>query len=335
MILNEITQIAVEEKTSSELNRVKLFEQSIKNNREDINKLNDRIVDAFNSLGGISKQGDKIHEMIEEKEIRDEVEKIMSKMVTECSILEAKEESLDKIKSLSYRMDESNTKQESHIEEIKSEINDMNNKNEEKIKILENNINKVITGSNINKSVSDMITNAEIDNLYEIVNTINKTKTESKIDDKFLEQVLKTVEDNNNVTKKTLADYSDIIDNKINKTLEKVKQDNIDMWTRSIALGQKMNSPEEITKLIKEIPPVIIPLDETLHKIMDLSFKHENPQPFIPDLYENEREIDEEYFGKIILEPKDKVNNNDKGKEDEKISNKSKNTKTSDKSKKK
>ena len=334
VILNEITQIAVEEKTTSELNKVKLFEQSINNNRHDINKLNDRIVDAFNSLGGISKQGDKIHEMIEEKEIRDEVEKIMAKMVTECSILDAKEESLEKIKSLSNRMEESNTRHESQLEEIKSEISDIGSKNEEKLKILENNINNTITGSNINKSVTDMITNAEIDNLYEIVNTINKTKTESKIDDKFLEKVLKSIEDNNDVTKKTLADYSDVIDNKVNKALEKVKQDNIDMWTNSITLGQKMNSPEEIKKIIKEIPPVIMPLDETLHKIMDLTFRHETPKPFIPDLYENEKEIDEKNYGKILLEPKDKENN-DKGKEDEKISNKSKNTKTSDKSKKK
>jgi len=60
IICNEITQLAVEEKINGELNRVKLFERSISNNREDIHKLNDRIVDAFNSLGGISEKGDKI-----------------------------------------------------------------------------------------------------------------------------------------------------------------------------------------------------------------------------------------------------------------------------------
>ena len=347
LIMNEITQLAVEEKINGELSRVKLFERSISNNREDINKLNDRIVDAFKSLGGISKQGDKINDMIKEKEMRDDVDNLMMKMLQECSILEAKEEAMDNINNLSKRMIENNDKQDNNIKEVKNDIIEINKKNDQKIKMLEENINSSITGSNINKSLSQMITNAEIDNLYEIINNINKNKSDSKIDDKVIEKILKQIEDNNDVTKKTLANYSDIIDNKVNKTLEKVKQDNIDMWINSISLGQKMNSPEEIKKLIKEIPPVIMPLDETLQKIMNLTFGHQNPQPFIPDLYENEKQIDEENYGKIILDNKDndkdkdkekepeKVKEKEKEKEPEKTSNKSKNTKNSNKSKNK
>ena len=347
LIMNEITQLAVEERMNGELSRVKLFERSISNNREDINKLNDRIVDAFKSLGGISKQGDKINDMIKEKEMRDDVDNLMMKMLQECSILEAKEEAMDNINNLSKRMIENNDKQDNNIKEVKNDIIEINKKNEQKIKMLEENINSSITGSNINKSLSQMITNAEIDNLYEIINNINKNKSDSKIDDKVIEKILKQIEDNNDVTKKTLANYSDIIDNKVNKTLEKVKQDNIDMWINSISLGQKMNSPEEIKKLIKEIPPVIMPLDETLQKIMNLTFGHQNPQPFIPDLYENEKQIDEENYGKIILDNKDndkdkdkekepeKVKEKEKEKEPEKTSNKSKNTKNSNKSKNK
>ena len=349
LIMNEITQLAVEEKINGELSRVKLFERSISNNREDINKLNDRIVDAFKSLGGISKQGDKINDMIKEKEMRDDVDNLMMKMLQECSILEVKEEAMDNINNLSKRMIENNDKQDNNIKEVKNDIIEINKKNDQKIKMLEENINSSITGSNINKSLSQMITNAEIDNLYEIINNINKNKSDSKIDDKVIEKILKQIEDNNDVTKKTLANYSDIIDNKVNKTLEKVKQDNIDMWINSISLGQKMNSPEEIKKLIKEIPPVIMPLDETLQKIMNLTFGHQNPQPFIPDLYENEKQIDEENYGKIILDNKDNDNDKDKEKEPEKVkekekekekepektSNKSKNTKNSNKSKNK
>ena len=318
LIMNEITQLAVEEKINGELNRVKLFERSISNNREDINKLNDRIVDAFKSLGGISKQGDKINDMIKEKEMRDDVDNLMMKMLQECSVLEAKEEAMNNINNLSKRMIENNDKQNSNIKEVKNDIIEINKKNDEKIKMLEENINSSITGSNINKSLTQMITNAEIDNLYEIINNINKNKSDSKIDDKVIEKILKQIEDNNDVTKKALANYSDIIDNKVNKTLEKVKQDNIDMWTNSISLGQKMNSPEEIKKLIKEIPPVIMPLDETLQKIMNLTFGYQNPQPFIPDLYENEKQIDEENYGKIILDNNDKDKDKDKKKEPEK-----------------
>ena len=231
-------------------------------------------------------------------------------------------------------MVENNDKQNSNIKEVKNDIIEINKKNEIKIKMLEKNINSSITGSNINKSLTQMFTIAEIDNLYETINNINKNKSDSKIDDKIIGKILKQIEVNNDVTKKTLANYSDIIDNKVNKTLEKVKQDNIDMWTNSISLGQKMNSPEEIKKLIKEIPP-IMPLDETLQKIMNLAFGYQNPQPFIPDLYENEKQIDEENYGKIILDNKDKDKDKKKEKkkkkekESEKTSNKSKNTKNS------
>ena len=352
-IINEMTQLAVEEKISSELNRVKLFERSISNNREDITKLNDRIVDAFNSLGGISKPGDKINDMIIEKEMRDDVDKLINKMLEECSILEAKEEANTNINNLSNRMYENIEKQEENVKKVENEMKDLNSKNEQKIKILEENINNSITGSNISKSVTQMITNAEIDNIYQVINNLNKTKTESKIDDEAIEKILKQIKENNDVTTKTLANYSDIIDNKVNKTLEKVKQDNIDMWINSISLGQKMNSPEEIQKLIKEIPPVVMPLDETLQKIMNLTFKYQNPKPFIPDLYENEKQIDEENFGKIsfgnendkdkkqeeqkpkeIAKEKEKEPEKNSKKESEKVSNKSKNTKSSKKSKK-
>ena len=343
IICNEITQLAVEEKINGELNRVKLFERSISNNREDIHKLNDRIVDAFNSLGGISEKGDKINDMIIEKEMRDDVEKVMMKMLEECSILAAREESNNQINNLSKRMHENDQKQENNVKNVKDEMVDLNNKNEQRIRKLEDDINNNITGSNINKSISQMITNAEIENIYNIINNLDKNRTESKIDDAVIEKIIKQIEDNNDVTKRTLANYSDIIDNKVNKSLEKVKQDNLDMWINSISLGQKMNSPDEIRKLIKEVPPVVMPLDETLQKIMDLNFKHQNPKPFIPDLYENENEIDEENYGKIIFKNKEKdekENNKEKEKEmqkqPEKTSNKSgksKNTKISNKSK--
>ena len=135
IILNEITQKAVEEKVTGELNRIKLFERSISNNREDINKLNDRIVDAFKSLGGISKQGDKINDMINEKEMRDDVEKLMMKMLQECSIMQAKEEMIYEINNLSNKIKQNNDKQENKIVEAKDDIsgiNDVINKNDEK-----------------------------------------------------------------------------------------------------------------------------------------------------------------------------------------------------------
>ena len=310
ILLNEMTQKVIEETILREISRIKLFEKSIKNNRTDINKLNDRIVDAFNSLGGISQQGTKINDMLREKEIRDEVEKMMAKMVDECVLTEVKEEANKKIKNLDEKYDNKFSEQENKNNDIKLNIAEFQKKNEILIKSVETRVNSSITNSNINNSVTQIITNTEIENIYDLINGLKSKKSESKNEDINLEKVFKIIEENNEATKKALANYTDIFDNKINKVLEKVKQDNIDMWENSVLLGQKINTPEEIRKLIQEVPPVISPIDETLQKIMDLNFKYPEPKPFIPDLYENENFINEQNYGKIVTNPIKEENNN-------------------------
>ena len=306
LLLNEITQKALEENILEEITKIKLYEKSIKNNRSDINKLNDRIVDAFKSLGGVSQQGTKMNDMLMEKEIRDDVEKMMSRMVEECVLAEAKEENSKKIKNLEDKIEKNNKIQEKKNLDIDSQMTKIQKNNENLVKNLENKINM----SNIDISVTQMITNTEIENIYNLINSIKKLKLEAKPEDINLDKVFKLIEENNEITKKALANYSDIIDNKVNNILEKIKKDNIDMWENSISLGQKINTPEEIKKLIQEVPPVISPLNETLQKIMDLNFKFPEPKPFIPDLYENEKIIDEQNYGKIMFNKKNEDDKN-------------------------
>ena len=324
IILNEITQKAIEESFFQEISKLKLFEKSITSNRDEIRKLNDRIVDAFKSLGGVSQQGTKINDMLIEKEIRDDVEKMMARMVEECVIAEAREESSKKIKYLEEKFDDKFAKQENKNDNIISNLTQIEKKGENMVKDLEKKINISLTYSNIDNSVTQMITNTEIENLYGLINNVNSVKFEAKIEDKNLEKVFKLIEDNNEVTKKALANYADVLDNKVNAILEKVKQDNINMWENSISLGQKVNTPEEIRKLIQEVPPVISPLDETLQKIMDLNFKHPEPMPFIPDLYENEKIIDEENYGKVVINQEEK--NDENKNENNNINNKKENS---------
>ena len=324
IILNEITQKAIEESFFQEISKLKLFEKSITSNRNEIRKLNDRIVDAFKSLGGVSQQGTKINDMLIEKEIRDDVEKMMARMVEECVIAEAREESSKKIKYLEEKFDDKFAKQENKNDNIISNLTQIEKKGENMVKDLEKKINISLTNSNIDNSVTQMITNTEIENLYGLINNVNSVKFEAKIEDKNLEKVFKLIEDNNEVTKKALANYADVLDNKVNAILEKIKQDNINMWENSISLGQKVNTPEEIRKLIQEVPPVISPLDETLQKIMDLNFKHPEPMPFIPDLYENEKIIDEENYGKVVINQEEK--NDENKNENNNINNKKENS---------
>ena len=305
ILLNEITSKAVEENMFQEITKIKLFEKSIINNRKEITKLNDRIVDAFKSLGGISQQGTKINDMLMEKEIRDDVDKLMSTMIEECILAEIKEENRKKLENLEDKFDRKWTKQEKTNNDLSSNLEQIDKKGELMIKDLENKMKSSLKNSNIDKSVTQMITNTEIENIYDIINGIKTVKVESNLEDKNIEKVFKLIEDNNEVTKKALANYSDVIENKTNKIMEKIKEDNINMWENSISLGQKINTPEEIKKLIQEVPPVIYPLDDTLQKIMDLNFKHPESKPFIPDLFENEKIIDEQNFGKIVKNQKE------------------------------
>ena len=351
ILMNEMTQKAIEENMYQEISKVKLFEKSIINNRNEIIKLNDRIVDAFKSLGGISQQGTKINDMLIEKEIRDDVDKMMARMVEECILAEIKEENAKKISNLEEKFDKQWTKQEKKNDDLSSNLQEIDKKGEIMVKDLENKIYSDLKRSNIDKSVTQMITNTDIDNIYELISGIKPVKVgASNIDDKNLDKVFKLIEDNNEVTKKALASYSDIIENKTNKIMEKIKEDNINMWENSISLGQKINTPEEIKNLIQEVHPVIYPLDDTLQKIMDLDFKHPESKPFIPDLFENEKIIDEQNYGKIVINQKENgkkeedvklnennnINNNKEN--NEKNSNgsiNSKNSKSSDAKKKK
>ena len=351
ILMNEMTQKAIEENMYQEISKVKLFEKNIINNRNEIIKLNDRIVDAFKSLGGISQQGTKINDMLIEKEIRDDVDKMMARMVEECILAEIKEENAKKISNLEEKFDKQWTKQEKKNDDLSSNLQEIDKKGEIMVKDLENKIYSDLKRSNIDKSVTQMITNTDIDNIYELISGIKPVKVgASNIDDKNLDKVFKLIEDNNEVTKKALASYSDIIENKTNKIMEKIKEDNINMWENSISLGQKINTPEEIKNLIQEVHPVIYPLDDTLQKIMDLDFKHPESKPFIPDLFENEKIIDEQNYGKIVINQKENgkkeedvklnennnINNNKEN--NEKNSNgsiNSKNSKSSDAKKKK
>ena len=276
LLLDEITQKAIEENLFQEISKLKLFEKSIRSNREEIRKLNDRIVDAFKSLGGISQQGTKINDMLVEKEIRDDVEKMMARMVEECVMAEAKEENNKKIKNLENKLKENLKQQEQKNSELQNIIEQTGKNGEILIKDLEKRINASLTNSNIDKSVAQMITNTDIENLYDIINNIKSIKSEAKLENQNLEQVFKLIEQNNEVTKKALANYTDILDNKVNNILEKLKQDNINMWENSISLGQKINAPEEIKKLIQEVPPVISPLDEIYRQQYNKKIKLES-----------------------------------------------------------
>ena len=92
----------------------------------------------------------------------------------------------------------------------------------------------------------------------------------------------------------SLSKYNETLEkteSKIEKALEKVKKDNVDMWTHSISIQNKITNPEEVRKIIQSIPPVIIDKELSLKKIYEL--EHEsNPKKNKPTLIKAKGKID-------------------------------------------
>ena len=124
-IIIQKEQTQLKEHVEVELNKIKSFENRIINNKTEINQLNDRIVGAFESLGGVSKPGESINDMMKDKQMKDDVEKVMVKMLNECSLLELKRASEEKINDLSHKLRDHEEKNEQIIKDLKTEKEQM------------------------------------------------------------------------------------------------------------------------------------------------------------------------------------------------------------------
>lgn len=90
------------------------------------------------------------------------------------------------------------------------------------------------------------------------------------------------------------ATYNDVVDNKIQNALEKIKQDNENMWLNAVEMTQKMNDPGEIRKIIKEVPPVVTPSVESKRRLMDVDYyENQSPKPRVPELEQQLKQIAE------------------------------------------
>ena len=135
--------------------------------------------------------------------------------------------------------------------------------------------------------MADLINSTESAKIYAILQEF-KEKEEERKKGKFsndeLEQLRLMVVEHNEATKKALAEYSDVIDNKVNQGLEEMKKHNLNLWTNTVSISNKLQQPEEIKRVINEIPSTVYPLSDTLKRVMDLGFNYENGSPFVPQV---------------------------------------------------
>ena len=68
----------------------------------------------------------------------------------------------------------------------------------------------------------------------------------------------------------------------------------MNMWINAVQLSQKATEPGEIRKIIKEIPPVIIPMSESLRRILDVDYTtNQMPKPLVPALQDEYKKAGE------------------------------------------
>jgi hypothetical protein len=299
-ILNEMIFKLEENDILNQISKLKgdtiFLGNNLKDNTKSINKIDNQISSIIKTLSESGGEMGNMKDIIKEKEQKEEIEKIMNDIVSniENSLLE--------------------NKLNLHINELTNEINSnfQNNKNEilslkKEIERLTNESNQLLEEQMKNKNtkmgmneqevkstLQQILNKVEFQNIYSILN--GKGNVNIKTND--LSSLQKQIIENNEITKKALVNYSDVIDNKINNVIERFKKENIDMWTNAVQLSQKYTQPEEIKKLISEIPPTIIPEVQSQQEIMNLGFEHDNPSPIVGDLDDVKGKVEEERYGK-------------------------------------
>ena len=269
---------------------------NLKDNTKSINKIDNQISSIIKTLSESGGEMGNMKDIIKEKEQKEEIEKIMNDIVSniENSLLENKLNL--HINELTNEINSNFQNNKNEILSLKKEIERLTNESNQLLEEqMKNNKSKMgMNEQEVKSTLQQILNKVEFQNIYSILN--GKGNVNIKTND--LSSLQKQIIDNNEVTKKALVNYSDVIDNKINNVVERFKKENIDMWTNAVQLSQKYIQPEEIKKLISQIPPTIIPEVQSQQEIMSLGFEYENPSPVVGDLDEVKGKVEEEIYGK-------------------------------------
>lgn len=263
-------------------NNIKSAIMSINSNRGEINSLKSQLSilgssldDSGANLSGLLTQ----LQLMQENEMKDGVLKVMDNMLNNIESITNREMadslSKDNEKRFLEALHKLETRFNNHTNMSESEFNKIN----EEISKLEKGNNKSLPPADTSEmeikcTLQQMLNNVEFTNIYSYLGSLGDRPTPAT----------PQVRDNLNSTRPP-EDYNDVIDNKINNALEKVKQENMNMWVNAVQLSQKATEPGEIRKIIKEIPPVIIPMSESLKRILDVDYTtDQTPKPLVPAL---------------------------------------------------
>ena len=121
--------------------------------------------------------------------------------------------------------------------------------------------NKPKSGDDIKLATVQMLNNVEFENIYSILNSGNLANGQPGGEN---------------------VNYSEMMENKINGALEKIKNDNEKMWINIVNMKDKVTDPEEIKKILNQVHPAIVPSSDA-SKIIDEVEPYED-QTYMPKI---------------------------------------------------
>ena len=283
---NEL-RIEIEENKNNIMHQL----QEINMNKDDISHLKGEVKIIQNTLvksganmSGMEDQMKRMEEEAKELEIRESVNKVMDLMITNIESIITKER-MDKMGQFDLnKMTETIIGLKDRVEYLSKASTEVDVMKADIQKLYEEQEyfkNRGNGAEDVKLATVQMLNNVEFENIYSILNKNNLA----------LGSVQNT-EANDKI-------YNEIVDNKINKALEKMKNDDVNMWKNSVLLKDKITDPEEIKKIIQEIPPGVNQTNDSLKKLMEVgAYEEQLYTPKVNGLDNaRQRSNDSNYYG--------------------------------------
>ena len=257
-----------------------------------INDIENKFDNSYNNLSQDLTKVIQEQKYAKEIEISEAVSLCMNNMLTNIENQMTKDKMDDLAKfdftKMTFNLDNLNDKIKSIKTSTKSnsdEISDiklsMQSLEDKVIKNIASNNNSDL---NIKIAMNQMLNNVEFNNIYSLLNN-NKAQNVDFSED--LKQKC-----------------SEIADNKIKTELEKFKIENENLWKKAVEANEKLNKPGEIQQIIDQVPPTVLPINDSAKRIMDVDyFNGQNENPKVPAL--------DDKLKLIEGEDNNNINNND------------------------
>ena len=276
-----------------------------------INDIENKFDNSYNNLSQDLTKVIQEQKYAKEIEISEAVSLCMNNMLTNIENQMTKDKMDDLAKfdftKMTFNLDNLNDKIKSIKTSTKSnsdEISDiklsMQSLEDKVIKNIASNNNSDL---NIKIAMNQMLNNVEFNNIYSLL----KNNKAQNVD--FSEDLKQKC--------------SEIADNKIKTELEKFKIENENLWKKAVEANEKLNKPGEIQQIIDQVPPTVLPINDSAKRIMDVDyFNGQNENPKVPALDDKLKLIEGEVNNNINnndmidKEEKEKLNEK-KNKDDE------------------